>query len=79
MTRHDRHRDHRHDRRDRTGIPLVELRDIRVSFGGVHAVDGVTVDLYPGEVVGLVGGNGAGKSTLMHTLSGRIPPTRARS
>jgi len=53
-----------------TRVPLVELRDIRVSFGGLHAVDGVTVDLYPGEVVGLVGGNGAGKSTLMHTLSG---------
>jgi D-xylose transport system ATP-binding protein len=53
--------------------PLVELRDIRVSFGGVHAVDGVTVDLYPGEVIGLVGGNGAGKSTLMHTLSGAHP------
>jgi D-xylose transport system ATP-binding protein len=53
--------------------PLVELRDIRVAFGGVHAVDGVTVDLYPGEVVGLVGGNGAGKSTLMHTLSGAHP------
>jgi D-xylose transport system ATP-binding protein len=55
------------------GVPLVELRDIRVSFGGVHAVDGVTIDLYPGEVVGLVGGNGAGKSTLMHTLAGAHP------
>lgn len=55
------------------GVPLVELRDIRVSFGGIHAVDGVTVDLYPGEVVALVGGNGAGKSTLMHTLSGAHP------
>ena len=54
-------------------VPLVELRNIRVSFGGLHAVDGVTVDLYPGEVVGLVGGNGAGKSTLMHTLSGAHP------
>jgi len=54
--------------------PLVEMRDIRVAFGGVHAVDGVTVDLYPGEVVGLVGGNGAGKSTLMRTLSGAHPP-----
>ena len=59
---------------DRTGDPLVEMRDIRVSFGGVHAVDGVTVDLYPGEVVGLVGGNGAGKSTLMKCLSGARPP-----
>ena len=56
-----------------TDVPLVELRDIRVAFGGVHAVDGVTIDLYPGEVVGLVGGNGAGKSTLIHTLSGAHP------
>jgi D-xylose transport system ATP-binding protein len=54
-------------------IPLVEMRDIRVAFGGVHAVDGVTVDLHPGEVVGLVGGNGAGKSTLIRALSGAHP------
>jgi D-xylose transport system ATP-binding protein len=53
---------------------LVEMRNIRVSFGGVHAVDGVSVDLYPGEVVGLVGGNGAGKSTLIRALSGAHPP-----
>jgi D-xylose transport system ATP-binding protein len=54
-------------------VPLAEMRNIRVSFGGIHAVDGVTVDLYPGEVVGLVGGNGAGKSTLIRTLSGAHP------
>ena len=53
--------------------PLVEMRDIRVAFGGLHAVDGVTIDLHPGEVVALVGGNGAGKSTLMHTLAGAHP------
>ena len=53
--------------------PLVEMRDIRVAFGGIHAVNGVTIDLYPGEVVALVGGNGAGKSTLIHTLSGAHP------
>ena len=58
---------------ERGNAPLVEMRDIRVAFGGLHAVDGVTVDLYPGEVVGLVGGNGAGKSTLIHTLSGAHP------
>jgi len=50
--------------------PLVEMRNIRVSYGGVHAVDDVTVDLDAGEVMGVVGGNGAGKSTLMRALSG---------
>ena len=53
-----------------TGVPLVDLRSIRVTFGGVHAVENVSVDLHAGEVVGLVGGNGAGKSTLMKVLSG---------
>lgn len=50
--------------------PLVDLRDIHVSFGGIKAVDGVSCDLYPGEVVGLLGHNGAGKSTLIKVLSG---------
>ena len=50
--------------------PLVELRNISISFGGIKAVDDVTVDLYPGEVVGLLGHNGAGKSTLIKCLSG---------
>jgi D-xylose transport system ATP-binding protein len=53
-----------------TGAPLVEMRNISVSFGGVHAVDDVSVDVKAGEVIGLVGGNGAGKSTLMRALSG---------
>jgi D-xylose transport system ATP-binding protein len=49
---------------------LVEMRHINVAFGGVHAVEDVSIDLGPGEVMGLVGGNGAGKSTLMRALSG---------
>jgi D-xylose transport system ATP-binding protein len=53
--------------------PLVEMRDINVAFGGVHAVRDVTIDLNAGEVIGLVGGNGAGKSTLMRALSGAHP------
>ena len=54
----------------RTGTPLVEMRNISIAFGGIRAVDGVSLDLYPGEVVGLLGHNGAGKSTLIKCLSG---------
>ncbi|KAF0173413.1 MAG: D-xylose transport system ATP-binding protein [Rhodobacteraceae bacterium] len=53
-----------------TGTPLVELKDISIAFGGIKAVDHVSIDLYPGEVVGLLGHNGAGKSTLIKCLSG---------
>lgn len=50
--------------------PLVELKNISIAFGGVRAVDDVSIDLHPGEVVGLLGHNGAGKSTLIKILSG---------
>ncbi|MCA8880121.1 MAG: sugar ABC transporter ATP-binding protein [Rhodobacteraceae bacterium] len=50
--------------------PLVEMKDISIAFGGVQAVDHVSIDLHAGEVVGLLGHNGAGKSTLIKCLSG---------
>lgn len=53
--------------------PLVEMKHIHKRFGGVHAVKDVSIDLYPGEVVGILGHNGAGKSVLMHMLSGALP------
>ena len=53
-----------------SGTPLVEMRDISIAFGGIRAVDHASVDLFPGEVVALLGHNGAGKSTLIKVLSG---------
>jgi len=53
--------------------PLVEMTNIHKRFGGVHAVNGVSIDLNPGEVVGVLGHNGAGKTVLMKALSGAIP------
>ncbi|WP_299726911.1 ATP-binding cassette domain-containing protein [uncultured Tateyamaria sp.] len=50
--------------------PLLEMRNISIHFGGIKAVDDVSIDLMPGEVVGLLGHNGAGKSTLIKILSG---------
>src|SRR5580700_11551401 len=50
--------------------PLVEMNDISIAFGGIRAVDRASIDLFPGEVVGLLGHNGAGKSTLIKVLSG---------
>ena len=55
---------------ENTTQPLVEMKDIQVSFGGIKAVDHVSIDVKPGEVVGLLGHNGAGKSTLIKVLSG---------
>jgi D-xylose transport system ATP-binding protein len=53
--------------------PLVELRGIEKAFGGVQAVGGISLDLMPGEILGLLGHNGAGKSTLIKILSGVFP------
>lgn len=60
-------------RNDPSTMPLVEMRDISIAFGGIKAVDHAYADLYPGEVVGLLGHNGAGKSTLIKILSGAYP------
>jgi ABC-type sugar transport system ATPase subunit len=56
-------------------VPLLRLRQISKSYGGVHALDRVSFDLDAGDVIGLVGDNGAGKSTLIKILSGAVEPT----
>jgi branched-chain amino acid transport system ATP-binding protein len=51
-------------------VPLLRLRDLRCHFGGVRAVDGVSLDVEEGSVFGLIGPNGAGKTTLVNLFTG---------
>src|ERR1700754_609927 len=54
--------------------PVLQLRDVRKSFGGVRALRGVSFDVVPGEVHALLGEHGAGKSTLMAVAAGALAP-----
>jgi ABC-type lipoprotein export system ATPase subunit len=54
------------------GVPALEVRDLRVRFGGIVAVDGASLTVASDEIVGLIGTNGAGKSTLMNGIGGFV-------
>ena len=56
------------------GTPMLEVRDLRVAYGKIEAVKGITFDVRAGEVVTLIGTNGAGKTTTLRTLSGLLRP-----
>jgi ABC-type sugar transport system ATPase subunit len=58
--------------------PLLSVRDVVKTFGHVRAVDGVSLDFFPREVVGIVGDNGAGKSTFLSLLTGFNHPDSGR-
>lgn len=54
---------------------IIEIKELRRAFGDIHAVDGLTFDIQPGEVFGLLGPNGAGKTTTVRLLNGILPPS----
>ncbi|WP_367340373.1 ABC transporter ATP-binding protein, partial [Aminivibrio sp.] len=52
---------------------LLELRDLQVSYGDIHALEGVSLSVAEGELVSVIGANGAGKSSLLNCLMGIVP------
>lgn len=55
-------------------MPLLQVNDIKKHFGGVRAVDGASLNVQEGELLGLIGPNGSGKTTLLNMLSGHLEP-----
>jgi len=53
--------------------PLLSIKNMHVHYGAIHAIHGINLDVYEGEIVTLLGSNGAGKTTTLHSISGLIP------
>ena len=62
-------------RKDVDGAPLLQIQDLKCYFGGIKAVDGVSLTVAAGTIHGLIGPNGSGKSTLVNLVSGLYVPT----
>jgi branched-chain amino acid transport system ATP-binding protein len=56
------------------GTPLLAVQDIHTYYGSIEALKGITLEVYEGEIVTLIGSNGAGKSTTLRSVSGLTPP-----
>ncbi|MEG1641623.1 MAG: ABC transporter ATP-binding protein [Synergistaceae bacterium] len=56
--------------------PILSVRDLNVNYGAIEALKGISLDVYPGEIVAVIGSNGAGKSTMMNAIMGVVPHTK---
>ena len=54
--------------------PLLKVSNLHVYYGAIHAIKGITLEVFPGEIVTLIGANGAGKSTTLNTIAGLLKP-----
>jgi len=61
-----------------TGVQLIQVTDFHKAYRGTVAVEALSFDVQPGQVLGLLGPNGAGKTTTMRAIAGVIPPTRGK-
>ncbi|MEO8331115.1 MAG: ABC transporter ATP-binding protein, partial [Gallionella sp.] len=61
-----------------TATPLLEVRDLQVAYGGIHAIKGIELHVAQGELVALIGSNGAGKTTMLKTLAGLLHPANGQ-
>ena len=66
------------DQDTRGQVPILELTGLRKSFGGLHAVRGVDLKIFPGDRKAIIGPNGAGKTTLFNVITGMLPATSGR-
>ena len=55
-------------------MAMLEVRDLQVYYGMIHAIKGISFDVNQGEVIALIGANGAGKTTTLHTITGLLAP-----
>ena len=57
-------------------MAMLELKDLAVYYGMIHAIKGVSFEVNKGEIIALIGANGAGKTTILHTITGLLSPKR---
>ena len=59
--------------------PILKVEDIHISFGGLKALNGVSLEVNPGEIVAIIGPNGAGKTTMMDIVTGKTRPDEGQA
>lgn len=55
-------------------MAMLEIKDLKVNYGMIQAIKGVSFDVNQGEIIALIGANGAGKTTILHTITGLLAP-----